>query len=62
VPGGEDQPSLNPGVSSLGPVGVLLLLPDPEGGDTQGGQGEWRFGGVGLDLAKYKLAADSLEL
>ena len=50
VPGGENQAGVNPGISRVFPVGVLLLPAELECRDAQVGEGEWGLGRFGLGL------------
>jgi hypothetical protein len=58
----EDQAGVDPSLSGVGTVGVLLLPTDPECGDARSGQGKGCFRGLGLDLPADELMTDSLDL
>jgi hypothetical protein len=55
VPGGEDQASVDPDVSRMVTISVLLLLADLKRSDAQVRQRQRCLGCLGLDLAAGEL-------
>ena len=62
MPGGEDQAGIGPAISRTVPGCVLLLAADLQSGYAQVRKGKGCLGCLGLDLAVYELAANTLEL
>ncbi len=62
VPGAEDQTGVDPAVSRVIAVGVLLLLADLQSGHAQVGQRQRSLRCLGLDLPADELVTDTLKL